>query len=169
MRKAPRTWPCTKYIHTHTHTHTHTYTCFGASSVAQMVKRLPGMWETWAQSLGQGDPLEKEMATYASTFAWKNPWTEEPGRLSPWSCKESDMTERLHFHFSGGNSGKEAACHCRGQKRWDRRDVGLISGWGRSPGGGHGNLLQYSGENPMDRGAWWALVHTVAKNQTQLK
>ena len=51
----------------------------------------------------------------------------------------------------------------------DRRDVGLISGWGRSPGGGHGNLLQDSGENPKDRGAWWATVHMVAKNRTQLK
>ena len=105
------------YIYTYTHTHTHTYTCFGASSVAQMVKRLPGMWETWVQSLGQEDPLGKEMATYSSTFAWKNPWTEEPGRLSPWSCKESDTTKRLHFHFSGGNSGRGSACHCRGQKR----------------------------------------------------
>ena len=43
-------------------------------------------------------------------------------------------------------------------------DVGSIPGWGRSPGGGHGNPLQYSCmENPMDRGAWWATVHRVAK------
>ena len=46
-----------------------------------MVKRLPTMWETWVQSLGQEDPLEKEMATHSSTLAWKIPWTEEPGRL----------------------------------------------------------------------------------------
>ena len=52
----------------------------------------------------------------------------------------------------------------------DLRDVDLISGSGRSPGGGHGNPLQYSClENPMDRGAWWATVHGVAKSQTQLK
>ena len=51
------------------------------SLVAQMVKHLPAMWETWVQSLGQEDPLEKEMATHSSTFAWKIPWTEEPGRL----------------------------------------------------------------------------------------
>ena len=51
-------------------------------------------------SLSREDPLEKEMATHFSTLAWKIPWTEEPGRLySPWGCKESDMTERLHFHF----------------------------------------------------------------------
>ena len=45
-----------------------------ASLVAQMVKRLPVMWETWVWPLGQEDPLEKEMATYSSTFAWKIPW-----------------------------------------------------------------------------------------------
>ena len=50
------------------------------------------------------------------------------------------------------------------------RDAGLILGLGRSPGGGHGNPLQYSFlDNPMDRGAWWAIVHRVAKSQTQLK
>ena len=51
------------------------------SLVAQMVKRLPAMRETWVQPLGQEDPLGKEMATHSSTFAWKIPWTEEPGRL----------------------------------------------------------------------------------------
>ena len=49
--------------------------------VAQMVKYLPTMQETGVQSLGQEDPLEKEMATHSSTLAWKIPWTEEPGRL----------------------------------------------------------------------------------------
>ena len=49
--------------------------------VAQMVKYLPIMRETGVQSLGQEDPLEKEMATHSSTLAWKIPWTEEPGRL----------------------------------------------------------------------------------------
>ena len=46
-----------------------------------MVKHLPTMQETQVQSLGQEDPLEKEMATHSSTIAWKIPWTEEPGRL----------------------------------------------------------------------------------------
>ena len=50
------------------------------------------------------------------------------------------------------------------------REAGLIPGSARSPGGGHGNPLQYSClENPMDREAWWATVHGVAKSQTSLK
>ena len=51
------------------------------SLVAQTVKNLPAMWETWVQSLGREDTLEKEMATHSSTLAWKMPWTEECGRL----------------------------------------------------------------------------------------
>ena len=53
----------------------------GDSLVTQMVKSLPTMWETLVQSLGQEDPLEKEMATHSSTLAWKIPWMEEPGGL----------------------------------------------------------------------------------------
>ena len=53
------------------------------SLVAQMVKRLSTMWETWVWSLGWEDPLEKEMAIHSRTIAWKIPWTEEPGRLQP--------------------------------------------------------------------------------------
>ena len=48
---------------------------------AQKVKHLPAMWETWVRSLGQEDPLEKEMATHSSTLAWKISWMKEPGRL----------------------------------------------------------------------------------------
>ena len=51
------------------------------SLVAQMVKCLPTMRETWVQSLGQEDLLEKEMATHCRILAWKIPWTEDPGRL----------------------------------------------------------------------------------------
>ena len=54
-----------------------------ASLVAQMVKNLPAMLKTQVQSLGQEDPLEKEMAIHSSTIVWKIPWTEEPGRLQP--------------------------------------------------------------------------------------
>ena len=53
----------------------------GASLVAQMVKRLPTLRQTWVRALGREDPLEKEMATHSSTLAWKIPWTEEPSRL----------------------------------------------------------------------------------------
>ena len=56
-------------------------TVSSVSLVAQMVKGLPAIWETWAGSLGWKDSLEKEMATHSSTLAWKIPWTEEPGRL----------------------------------------------------------------------------------------
>ena len=51
------------------------------SLVAQMVKHLPTVWETWVHSLGQEDPLEKEMATHFSTLAWNIPWIEEHSRL----------------------------------------------------------------------------------------
>ena len=64
------------------------------SLVAQTVKRLPTMLETRVRSLGQEDPLEKEMATHSSTLAWRIPWTEDPVRLQ---STESDTTEPLHF------------------------------------------------------------------------
>jgi len=51
------------------------------------------MQEMQVQSLGQEDPLEKEMATHSSLLAWEIPWTEEPGELSPWGDKQSDRTE----------------------------------------------------------------------------
>ena len=67
-----------------------------ASLMAQTVKHLPALWETWAQSLGQEAPLEKEMATHFSILAWKIPWMEELVGYSPWGCKELDTTELLH-------------------------------------------------------------------------
>ena len=57
------------------------FTKLRTSLVAQTVKRLSTMWETWVRALGWEDPLEQEMAIYSSTIAWKIPWTEEPGRL----------------------------------------------------------------------------------------
>ena len=62
-----------------------------SSLVAQMVKNLPAMQETGTQSLGGEDPLEKRMTTYSSIFAWRIPWTEEPGY-------KEQLT--LSFHFS---------------------------------------------------------------------
>ena len=71
------------------------------------------------------------MAPQSSTFAWKIPWAEEPGRLQSMGSLQSDMTERLHFHFS---------LSCTGE--------------------GNGNPLQCSClENPRDGGAWWAAVY----------
>ena len=81
------------------------------------------------------------MAPHSSTLAWKIPWMEEPGGLQSWGCKESDMTERLHFHFS----------------------LSCIGEW-------NGNPLQCSClENPRDGGAWWAAVYGVTQSQTRLK
>ena len=81
------------------------------------------------------------MATHSSTFAWKIPWTEEPGRLQSLGSLELDMTERLHFHFS---------LSCIGE--------------------GNGNPLQCSYlENPRDGEAWWAAIYGVAQSLTRLK
>ena len=79
--------------------------------------------------------LEKAVAAHSSTFAWKIPWTEEPGGLQSMGSLESDTTERLHFHFS---------LSCVGE--------------------GNGNPLQCSClENPREGEAWWAAVHWVAR------
>ena len=81
------------------------------------------------------------MAPHSCTFAWKIPWTEEPGGLQSMGLLESDTTERLHFDFS---------LSCIGE--------------------GNGNPLQCSClENPRDRGAWWAAVYGVTQSQTRLK
>ena len=67
----------------------------------------------------------------------------------------------MPMDFPGGSDGKESTCNAGG--------LGLIPGLGRSPGGGNGNPLQYSClETPMDRGAWRATVHGVARSQTRL-
>ena len=64
--------------------------------VTQTVKNLPAVQETQVRSLGWKDPLEKGMATHSSILPWKNPWTEELGRLySPRGCKEWDPTAQL--------------------------------------------------------------------------
>ena len=63
-------------------TESYTYIWYNnASLVAQRLKRLPAMQETWLRSLGWEDPLEKEMETHSSILAWRMPWTEEPGGL----------------------------------------------------------------------------------------
>ena len=141
-----------------------------ASLVAQRVKCLPAMQETWVRSLGREDPLEKEKATHFCTLAWKIPWTVKPGRLQSVVTKIGHdwATSLSHFHFqkkwasTGGSAGKDSACSAR--------DPGSIPGLGRSPGEGNGNPLQYSClENSMDRGAWQATVHGVTKSQTWLR
>ena len=133
-----------------------------ASVVGQRLKRLPAMWETWVQSLGWEDPLEKEMATHSSILAWRIPWSEQPGgqqstglqrvRLS-WATSLS-LSNTHDYH--GGSMVKNLSANAG--------DVGSIPGLGRSPGEGNGNPLQYSClGNPMDRGAWQATVLEVTR------
>ena len=105
-------------------------------------------------------------------------WPVVMGSLTPYGITEKQLlmssdipsksttatgTEVLNqlLWFLGGSHGKESSCSAR--------DLASIPGLGRSPGGGHGNPLQYSClENPMDREAWWATGHGVAKSRTWL-
>ena len=66
---------------TRTNVYDSTHMGIRASLVAQMVKNLPAMWETWVRPLSWEDPLKKGTATHSSILAWRIPWTEEPGRL----------------------------------------------------------------------------------------
>ena len=99
---------------------------FPTSLVAQRLKRLPRMQETWVRSLGQEDPLEEEMATHSSTLASRIPWREEPGRLQSMGLQRAghDWATSLHFTsslisegFPGGTSSKEPTCQYRRHKR----------------------------------------------------
>ena len=77
-----------------------------ASLVAQTVKHPTAVQETWVQSLGREDPLEKDMATHSSLLTWKISWTKEiDGLYSPWGHKELDMTEQLTHRT------QYSACH----------------------------------------------------------
>ena len=67
-------------------------TCTGEENL------LYPVWETWVLSLGQEDPLEKEMATHSSILAWRIPWMEEPGRLQSMGSQRVGHNERLHHH-----------------------------------------------------------------------
>ena len=75
--------------------------------MAQRVKHLPTTWETRVRSLGQEDPLEKEMATHSSTLAWKIAWTEKPGRL------QSMGSQRVRHDWATSLSKQLLAfCYC---------------------------------------------------------
>ena len=102
---------------------------------------------------------EKEMATHSSVLAWRIPGTGEPGGLPSVGSHRVGHDWSNLAAAAGGASGKESICNAG-----DIRDMGSIPGSGRSPGGEHGNPLQYSClENPMDRGAWQATVLGVAE------
>ena len=70
--------------------------------MAQLVKNPPAMQDMWVQSLGQEDPLEKEMATHSSILAWEIPSTEEPGGLQSMGLQELDTTEHSCTHMTIG-------------------------------------------------------------------
>ena len=99
------------------------------------------MQETQVQSLGQEDPLEKGMTTHSSIPAWRIPWTGVP------VSEHLVMSRKIPWEKS------QILCIVKGYL-----------------GEGNGNPLQYSClENPINRGAWWATVHEVTKNQTRLR
>ena len=85
---------------------------YRASLVAQMVKHLPAMQETWVQSLGQEDPLEKEMGTHSSTLAWRIPWTEEPGRLQSTGSQRVGHDWATSLSCIGEGNGNPLQCSC---------------------------------------------------------
>ena len=100
----------TIYLYTplYTHVHVYIYMCMYtvyvsmSSLVAQTVKHLCTMWETWVWSLGREDPLEKEMAIHSSTIAWRIPWTEERGRLQSMGLQRvgHDWATSLSFTYT---------------------------------------------------------------------
>ena len=97
--------------------------CYDQTSlVAQMVKHLPTMLETWVQSLGQED-LEKEMTTHSSILAWKLPWKEEPGRLQ--SMGWQSQIQLSNFTFTFMNSDLPSLWRVCGTAKWYHFHFGL--------------------------------------------
>ena len=132
--------------------------------MALKVKNLPAM-----QVIGRIPWRRERQPTPVFLPGKSHGWRSLVG-YSPWGHKESDTTEQLHFTsqgkrgFPGGSVVKNPPVNAG-----DARILGSVPGLGRSPGEGHGNPLQYSClENPMNRGAWWATVHGVAKSWMQL-
>ena len=80
------------------------------SLVAQTTKHLPTVWETWVQSLGWEDLLEKEMAPHSSTLAWKTPWTEEPSRLQSMGWQSRTRLSDFTFTCFSAFSRKKETC-----------------------------------------------------------
>ena len=102
-------WVAISFSRTATQTFVSVSTCTWASLVAQRVKRLPEMRETWVQSLGQEDPLEKDKATHSGTLAWKIPWTEKPGRLqSMGSQRATSLSLSFYLHLVKKSSSTDA-------------------------------------------------------------
>ena len=94
-----------------------------ASLVAQRLKRLPAVWESWVRSLVWEDPLEKQMTTHSSIIAWRIPWTEEPGRSAG---SQSDTTERL-YSFSHSLKSYLIFCVFGYVIRWNKHILSFLS------------------------------------------
>ena len=135
----------------------------GKESACQWRRHRRHGFDPWIRKIpegGNGNPLQ-----YSSL---ENPMDRGACRLQSMGSQELDMIQRLNYNnkyrlvlaipvFLSGSDGKESACN--------QRDLGSIPGSGRSPGKRNGNPLQYSSlKNSMNRGAWWATVHGVAKS-----
>ena len=151
----------------------------GASLVAQMVKKnLPAMQETWVQSLGREDPLEKEIATGFSILAWRISWMEEPGGLQSMGSQRHNWglhdpaTDQDQKHRKKESWTEDMAMTCKHKLCLTesaalglyRIEAVLHPSWVQFIlsvnvqlllGEGNGTPLQYSClENPVDRGTW---------------
>ena len=143
--------------------------CYLGLLGGSIVKNLPVIQETQVRFLGWEDPLEEGMATHSSILPWRIPMVRGAwrplvhGAAKSWTRLSDEAQHSIYiYRVSQVAKWKEFPCSA-----WD---LGSIPGSGRSPGGGHGNPLQYScQENPLDRGAWRATVHRVAKPWIWLK
>ena len=81
--------------------------------MAQRVKNLTAIQETWVQSLGQEDPLEKKMVTHSRILAWRIPWTEEPGGLPSMGSQRVRHNRAINFHFHVFKASKSRDSHSR--------------------------------------------------------
>ena len=155
--------------------------------MAQTVKYLPAKWETWVQSFGWENPLEKDMPTHSSILAWRIPmdrgaWWARQSMVGSWGRKESDTTEQL-CTFVGRTDGEAEAPTSwpPGVKsQLSREDPDTGKDWGQEEKGAienemvgwyhrlNGHKIGQTPEMVKDRKAWSAVIHGVAKSQTWL-
>ena len=162
----------------------------GGPLVAQIVKNVPAMWEIWVRFLGWEDPLEEDTATNSSILAWRIPWTRKSSGIQSMGSQRvghdwvttlslsphifyCTLTLQIDIFFDHGiilflyqinkRTGFPDGSVVKNPPA-NTGETGSIPGLERSPGEENGNQLQYSClENPMDRGAWQATVHGLAR------
>ena len=115
-------------------------------------------WQRMRWLDGITDSMDMSLSELRELVMDREAWCAAIHGVAKSRTQLSDWTElKVLMDFPGGSDGKESACNAG--------SLGSTPGLGRSPGGGHGNPLQYSGlENPMDRGAWQAIVHGVTES-----